>query len=755
MRKITQFSTKLFFIVFSLFLIAFALFFFSGRDSSNGAQLRETTVNNAKQSTVLIKVNSHTEKSSGSGFVFRKVDDTVYIATNTHVIEGATSGGEPINVPINVVLNSGSRNEQTVSAEIAGIDRDNDIAILAIIAPNQKSVLHLENVPSVTDTMEVFVLGFPFGTSLSASSHNPSVTVSKGAVSSIRKDDEGIVKVIQIDASVNPGNSGGPVIDRQGNLLGIAFAKVRKSQIGFVVPIQRLVELSNGIIKRVNIVNVEAQGNDMNIHIKYEVLDPFHRIQSVKVAYASADYKSSNIAKPLQKGYWAPLREEKKMKTAIGHWVGKNGHATLIVPKPPRKAFSWVIQPEFTTIDGATHAMRAVLRMNPQNAPIRLSSGRTKKLEDSHEQSPPPIVRGENRNWLGDPTRPYGKESQDREYSDLDLSEMNVQHFTILDATISLIPIASLVNNMVWSSDGKWLIAASKTGGIYKIPVSLTSSEEIVNRKFGNNISCFGKSRSGLIVLDDKMQEISLIREGDLKKIATIPVGSCKMLATSLQSDKAFVSNGQQELKLVNLKTKTIEQTFYARSIWREQQQQVRKFNNNLGILTEWTSISMTPDGKYLFCGNFGCLHRFRIKGNKLVYEEISGRIASSGGRIENSPDSKYVAIATGTGTTPICGFPCDINGIYVFKTPNLQAPVMMVVSGPYPNVLAFDVPHNRLYSSNIEKTLLRFDSKGNVTREYQLDKRGNEAKQILLHPQKNILALRTDKKLFIVKFEN
>jgi len=79
----------------------------------------------------------------------------------------------------------------------------------------------------------------------------------------------------------------------------------------------------------------------------------------------------------------------------------------------------------------------------------------------------------------------------------------------------------------------------------------------------------------------------------------------------------------------------------------------------------------------------------------------------------------------------------------------------MMVVSGPYPNVLAFDVPHNRLYSSNIEKTLLRFDSKGNVTREYQLDKRGNEAKQILLHPQKNILALRTDKKLFIVKFEN
>lgn len=755
MRKITQFSTKLFFIVFSLFLIAFVFFFFSGRDSSNGAQLRETTVNNAKQSTVLIKVNSHTEKSSGSGFVFRKVDDIVYIATNTHVIEGATSGGEPINVPIDVVLNSGSRNEQTVSAEIAGIDRDNDIAILAIIAPNQKSIFHLENIPSVRDIMEVFVLGFPFGTSLSASSHNPSVTVSKGAVSSIRKDDEGIVKVIQIDASVNPGNSGGPVIDRQGNLLGIAFAKVRKSQIGFVIPIQRLVELSNGIIKRVNIVNVETQGNDMNIHIKYEVLDPFHRIQSVKVAYASAYDKSSNIAKPLQKGYWAPLRKEKKMKTAIGHWVGKNGYATLIVPKPPRKAFSWVIQPEFTTIDGATHAMRAVLRMNPQNAPIRFSSGRTKKLEDSHEQSPPPIVRGENGNWLGDPTRPYGKESQDREYSDLDLSEINVQHFTILDATISLIPIASLVNNMVWSSDGKWLIAASKTGVIYEIPVSLTSPEEIVNRKFGNNISCFGKSRSGLVILDDKMQEINLIREGDLKKIATIPVGGCKMLATSLQSGKAFVSNGQQELKMVNLKTKTIEHTFYARSIWREQQQQVRKFNKNLGILTEWTSISMTPDGKYLLCGNFGCLHRFRIKGNKLVYEEISGRIASSGGRIENSPDSKYVAIATGTGTTPICGFPCDINGIYVFKTLNLQAPVMMVVPGPYPNVLAFDVTHNRLYSSNIEKTLLRFDSKGNITREYQLDKRGNEAKQILLHPQKNILALRTEKKLFIVKFEN
>ncbi len=705
-----------------------------------GNQLNKMVMSKAKQATVLIKVNSNDGKYSGSGFIFKKVDDILYIATNVHVIESAISE----NSSIQVVLNSGSIKERIVSAEIAGIDLENDVAILSIIAPDHKSVFTLEKLSYASETMGVFVLGFPFGTFLSASSHNPAVTVSKGWVSSIRKDDYGNVKLIQVDACINPGNSGGPVINSKGNLFGIAFAKISESQIGFVIPIQRLVELSNGKISQVEITSVETKNLHVSVHIKFLILDPFHLIQQLRIAYYPTNSKHIVVAKPLKQGYWAPLRQGEKMKIANGHWAGMNGYATLALPS--KKGANLLVQPEFTSMDGAVHAMEVTLLKDP----LQLWKTSTHEQTRKPGKHTRPATKERGGNWLGGghATSSY------KRHSTLQFGPLKIQRFPVLDAKVTLLPIENNIDNMFWADDGNYLVVATGSGVIYKIPVSSAASAKFLKKRINTNIKHFAKSSLGFVALNDKMQEIDLIKESDLTTIAAIPVGSCKLLTASPKSDKVFVSDGRSELKLVDLKAKTIEHTFYASNVWQDQGSFIRK-NKNSVLLSNWTSIQMTPDCRYLFCASFGCLHRFKIKGDELIYEEMGPSIGNSGGRIEVSSDSNYISLINGGGNSRIAGYPQMSYGIYIFQVSDLQAPVLSVIPGAYPRALAFDPGHNRLYSSNFEKNLLRFDNKGNIIREYKLDKRGNETKQILAHPHENMLALRTKKHVFLVKFKH
>jgi hypothetical protein len=74
--------------------------------------------------------------------------------------------------------------------------------------------------------MPLFAFGFPFGEALARHKGNPAITVSKGSISSLRRDDGGELAIVQIDGELNPGNSGGPVVDAQGRLVGVAVAKV-------------------------------------------------------------------------------------------------------------------------------------------------------------------------------------------------------------------------------------------------------------------------------------------------------------------------------------------------------------------------------------------------------------------------------------------------------------------------------------------------------------------------------------------------
>jgi S1-C subfamily serine protease len=140
--------------------------------------------------------------STGSGFVIDKSGD---ILTNAHVVEGATK----------VTVDLG---EKTYDAKIVGRDTSSDLALLKIDAGNKSlRPLALGNSSQVRVGDPVVAIGNPFGLER---------TVTAGIVSALQRKIEApngftIENVIQTDAPVNPGNSGGPLIDGRGRVIGV------------------------------------------------------------------------------------------------------------------------------------------------------------------------------------------------------------------------------------------------------------------------------------------------------------------------------------------------------------------------------------------------------------------------------------------------------------------------------------------------------------------------------------------------------
>lgn len=157
-------------------------------------------------------------RSLGSGFI---ISADGYILTNAHVVAGA----EKITVKLS--------NQQEYPAKVIGQDKRTDIALIKIDAKNLPVAL-IGNSQNIQVGEWVLAIGEPFGLDY---------TATHGIVSAIGRDlpDESYVPFIQTDAPVNPGNSGGPLIDANGKVIGINSQIYTKSGgymgISFAIPI--------------------------------------------------------------------------------------------------------------------------------------------------------------------------------------------------------------------------------------------------------------------------------------------------------------------------------------------------------------------------------------------------------------------------------------------------------------------------------------------------------------------------------------
>ena len=173
-------------------------------------------------------------ESFGSGFI---LTENGYVVTNAHVVEGANA--------IFVTTHAG----QKLEAKLVGSDTTNDVAVLKVEAENLPAV----TIGSSTDLIvgdQVVAIGNPLGDLTS--------TMTVGYVSAKDRDvttDNTIINMIQTDAAINSGNSGGPLFNMKGEVVGITTAKYSGSSssgasiesIGFAIPIDDVIGMLNDL----------------------------------------------------------------------------------------------------------------------------------------------------------------------------------------------------------------------------------------------------------------------------------------------------------------------------------------------------------------------------------------------------------------------------------------------------------------------------------------------------------------------------
>ena len=175
---------------------------------------------------------------SGSGFI---VTADGYILTNYHVIEDAYKG----NLDVSVMLHDGT----SYSAAIVGTEPDNDIAVLKIEAENL-SAAELGDSDEMLVGDKVYAVGNPLG-ELEFSMTTGYVSAKDRVISTSEGSDS--ISMFQFDAAVNSGNSGGPVYNELGQVVGVVTAKYADTGvegIGFAVPISDAASIANDLITK-------------------------------------------------------------------------------------------------------------------------------------------------------------------------------------------------------------------------------------------------------------------------------------------------------------------------------------------------------------------------------------------------------------------------------------------------------------------------------------------------------------------------
>lgn len=179
--------------------------------------------------------------TSGTGFVYKTKNKSAYILTNNHVIESADK--------VTVTFSNGAEEE----VKVIGKDQYYDLAVLTLDATKIISVAEIGNSEALRLGDTLFTIGAPLDSDYFG-------TVTRGIVSGKNRELEVsttsssttdyIVRVIQTDASINSGNSGGPLANSNGEVVGITSMKLVKSGVegmGFAIPIEDAMEFASVI----------------------------------------------------------------------------------------------------------------------------------------------------------------------------------------------------------------------------------------------------------------------------------------------------------------------------------------------------------------------------------------------------------------------------------------------------------------------------------------------------------------------------
>ena len=197
-------------------------------------------------STVVVEVYKNNKLyGSGSGFIFEKDNDVYYIMTNNHVVTNATS--------VKIVLSNGKSYETT----LIGSDQYLDVAVLAVKTNDELKVAEIGSSDSMRVGDTVFTVGAPVDANTYSGTVTRGILSGKDRMVSVSTTNntvaDYIMKSLQIDATINSGNSGGPLCNANGQVVGITNMKLVATSVenmSFAIPIEEAMEYAKKILNK-------------------------------------------------------------------------------------------------------------------------------------------------------------------------------------------------------------------------------------------------------------------------------------------------------------------------------------------------------------------------------------------------------------------------------------------------------------------------------------------------------------------------
>lgn len=241
-------------------------------------------LNSVNKSVVYIESINEDVIKSGSGFVYKVEDNKNYIVTSYHVIEDYT----------NVYVYDSNRKK--VKASVLNYDEYIDIAVLTIEDNLGLKEISIGNSNFINREDEIYVVGTP----LNIENIN---TVTKGKITVCNKEitintthGSSNLNAIEVSAEVDYGNSGGPLLNKNSEVIGVMFIKEESNNKSYALPINFVIEITDKLIdnelKRPNLGAVMC--NTTNIELLYTYGINYIDINGVVLLEVKSNYALDN-----------------------------------------------------------------------------------------------------------------------------------------------------------------------------------------------------------------------------------------------------------------------------------------------------------------------------------------------------------------------------------------------------------------------------------------------------------------------------
>jgi hypothetical protein len=245
--------------------------------SAADVKIEPEVLQKVKAATVHIRVTfADGDVSEGSGFATRLRG---LVVTNAHVV-GMLDNDSPRPKKIEVTFNSGEENSKTIESKIGYVDGDSDLALLMVPSGDFKgypALLPVGYSAKLSETQDVFIVGFPLGKQA-----GPNVSVTATTVTSLRKENWAI-KRVQVGGGMHPGNSGGPLVDKDGNVVGIAVSGFTGTQVHLAIPTEEMNAIFNGRVRNATFAVPYRDGDKIKVPFHLEKADPLNLMKTIAV----------------------------------------------------------------------------------------------------------------------------------------------------------------------------------------------------------------------------------------------------------------------------------------------------------------------------------------------------------------------------------------------------------------------------------------------------------------------------------------